>query len=199
MIEDENDPLLRHLLELIKELDAENIAVILGGGMSLYLRLKIMSPPTRRYPFDIHVRSTNDLDLFLSSELIIDAAKIDGLRKILARLEYSVIPEAKNFQFSKKTDLYGQEKAINIDLLAPPPAESDRAKVEIKKPRIKPAGVHGIHAYLTIEAAGIDIGKEAVDVQALSSSLVLKNRVLFLPSAYNYLILKLHADRKSVV
>ncbi len=60
-------------------------------------------------------------------------------------------------------------------------------------------GVHGIHAYLTIEAAGIDIGKEAIDVQALSSSLVLKNQVLFLPSAYNYLILKLHAfeDRKN--
>ncbi len=133
MIEDENDPLLHHLLELIKELDAENIAVILGGGMSLYIRLKIMSPPNRRYPFDIQVRSTNDLDLFLSSELIIDAVKIEVLRKILARLEYAAIPEAKNFQFSKKTDLYGQQKAINIDLLAPRPAKSDRAKVQYQE------------------------------------------------------------------
>ncbi len=98
MIKDENDPLLHHLLELIKELDAENIAVILGGGMSLYIRLKIMSPPTRRYPFDIQVRSTNDLDLFLSSELIIDAAKIEGLKKILVKT--GVCPHPRSQEFS---------------------------------------------------------------------------------------------------
>ncbi len=39
MTTDENDPLLHYLLELVKELDSDNIPVVLGGGMSLYLHL----------------------------------------------------------------------------------------------------------------------------------------------------------------
>ena len=43
MMENENDPLLYCLLELVKDLDAENIPIILGGGMSLYLFTRIES------------------------------------------------------------------------------------------------------------------------------------------------------------
>ena len=196
---DENDPLIHYLLELVKELDTDNIPVILGGGMSLYLRLKFMAPRTHRYPFDVQIRSTADLDVFLSSRLIADLKKIEGLKQSLARLGYQVIPEAKNFQFSKQIEIFGQSRTVKIDLLAAPPDEVDKAKVEIKKPRIKPTGAEGIHAYLTREAAGIEIGKQPVDIERLGASFKLKNKILFIPSAYNYLILKLHAfdDRKN--
>ncbi len=73
MTPDENDPLVRHLAELAVELDADNIPIILGGGMSLYLRQKFLSGRAPRYPFDVAARSTADLDLFLSSRLIADA------------------------------------------------------------------------------------------------------------------------------
>ena len=42
-MKNENDPLLYCLLELVKDLDAENIPIILGGGMSLYLFTRIES------------------------------------------------------------------------------------------------------------------------------------------------------------
>lgn len=196
---DDNDPLVHHLIELCVELDKDDVPIILGGGMSLYLRLKFAGARTQRYPFDAPVRSTADLDVFLSSRLISDRRKIEGLKASLARLGYQVDPKAKNFQFIKPVKLFGQDRTIKIDLLASPPDSADKAKVEIKKPRIKPSGVEGIHAYLTDEAAGIEIGKQHFDVARLDSSLKLKNQVLFLPSAFNYLILKLHAfeDRKN--
>jgi len=195
----DNDPLVYHLLELCRELDKDDVSVVLGGGMSLYLRLKFAVARTPRYPFDPPVRSTADLDVFLSSRLIADRRKIESLKASLLRLGYQVDPKAKNFQFIKPVKLSGQDRTIKIDLLAAPPDAGDTAKVEIKRPRIKPAGVEGIHAYLTDEAAGIEIGKQPVDIARLDSSLKLKNQVLYLPSSFNFLILKLHAfeDRKN--
>jgi len=196
---DDNDPLVHHLLELCIELDKDDVSIVLGGGMSLYLRLKFASARTPRYPFDVPVRSTADLDVFLSSRLIVDRPKIESLKASLLRLDYQVDPKAKNFQFIKSVKLFGQDRTIKIDLLAAPPDSADKAKVEIKRPRIKPAGAEGIHAYLTDEAAGIELGKLPFDVARLDSALKLKNQVLFLPSSFNYLILKLHAfeDRKN--
>lgn len=192
----ENDPLLEHLLELGKKLDAVNIPIILGGGMSLYLRLKDRKEPTERYPFVPPTRSTNDLDLFLSSKLIVDAGQVNQLRQILGELEYAVSPQAKNFQFVKVVKVFGEDREVKVDLLTAPPAEIDLPSVEIKRPRIKPHGAREIHAYLTDEAEGIEIGSRPIDVSRYG--LTLKNQVLAIPSAYNYLILKLHAyeDRK---
>jgi hypothetical protein len=194
----EHEPLLRQLLELVKELDAEDIPIILGGGMSLYLRQRYLSSRTPRYPFDIAARSTADLDLFLSAQLIADAGMIENLKHVIARLKYSVIPEARNFQFAKEIDLFGQKRKVKIDLLCAPPHAQDKRKVQISKPRIKPKGVEDFHAYLTTEAEGLEIGALAVDVSRIDSSLKLRNQVLRIPSAFDFLILKLHAfeDRK---
>lgn len=199
MTPDDNDPLLRHLAELAAELDAENIPVILGGGMSLYIRQKFLSGRLPRYPFDLAARSTADLDLFLSSRLIIDAIKIESLRQVIGRLGYQVLPQARNFQFAKKITLYGQEGMIKIDLLAAPPRDEDMSLVSIKGVRIKPKGAEGIHAYLTGESEEIELGKLPLDPGLLDPSLKQKNKILFTPSAFNFLILKLHAfeDRKN--
>lgn len=195
---DENDPLVGQLIELSVELDAENIPIILGGGMSLYLRQKFFGGRTPRYPFDIPVRSTADLDIFLSSKLIVDAGKIEILRLVLRRLGYTVVPEARNFHFAKEILLYGQKRRVKIDLLAAPPLDEDLPLVSIRRPRIKPKGTEGIHAYLTDESEGIEIGKLAVATALLDPSFKLNNGILFIPSAFNFLIMKLHAfeDRK---
>ncbi len=198
MTPNENDPLIRQLLELVKELDAEDIPIILGGGMSLYLRQRFLSARTPRYPFDVATRSTADLDLFLSAQLITDAPKIERLKQVIGHLDYKVIPEAKNFQFAKEVDLYGQKRTVKIDLLAAPPQGADKSKVKVSRPRIKPKGVEDIHAYLTEEAEGIELGKIAVDASLLEPALKLKNQILYIPAAFNFLVLKLHAfeDRK---
>lgn len=56
---DSNDQLLAQLLELHSELEAAKIPLILGGGMSLYLRLQYLGRQTSpNYPFAIETRST---------------------------------------------------------------------------------------------------------------------------------------------
>lgn len=190
-----NDQLLSQLIELQQELEKAKISMILGGGMSLYLRLEYLRvAPSPGYPFAIETRSTNDLDLFLTSDLIVNSKKIERLREILGELGYRVDPKAKNFQFVKEIVVFGQRRQVRIDLLAAPPAEADRRKVVIKKPRIKPVGAEGIHAFLTEEATGIEFGRLEVSIPAGKA-----RKTVYIPSAYNYLILKLHAfdDRKS--
>ena len=184
-----NDLLLTHLLELQKELDQQGIHPILGGGLSLYLRQTYLPYHSTRYPFEVQTRSTNDIDLFLNAQLIVDKNQIEKLKNVLRSLRYEVVPEAKNFQFSKSVDLFGQKREIKIDLLSAPPPPEDLQKVEIHKPRIKPIGVSDFHAYLTPEADGIEIGAVEMEIQ---------EQKFHIPSAYNYLILKLNAfdDRK---
>ncbi len=193
-----NDPLVQHLAELCVELDKNDVSVILGGGMGLYLRRKLFSARVPRYPFDPVVRSTADLDLFLSSKLIVDPKKVTSLKESLLRLKYDVNPDAKNFQFIKTVTLPEGDREIKIDLLSAPPEAADLKKVKISEPRIRPKGVDGIHAYLTEEAEGIEIGKQPVDLATLDAGAKPKNQILYLPSAYNFLILKLNAfdDRK---
>lgn len=199
MIPHENDPLVACLAELAVELDRENIPVILGGGMSQYLRGKLDGARSARYPFAVPARSTADLDIFLSSQLIVDAGKIGGLRRIIFRLGYEVLPQARNFQFAKAVSPYGQERTVKIDLLSAPPACEDLSRVIINKHRIKPRGAEEIHAYLTKESEGLELGKIPIPSSLLSASLRLTNSILFIPSVFNFLILKLHAfnDRKS--
>lgn len=198
MIPRGNDPLVSCLAELVAELDKENLPVILGGGLSQYLRGKFNGGRSPRYPFTVPARSTEDLDIFLSPRLIADAGKIEGLRRILAGLGYQVCPEARNFQFKKTIRVYGQPREVKVDLLAAPPAADDAARVTIKRPRIKPKGAEDIHAYLTDESEGLELGKIPVPSALLSASLRLTNSILFIPSVFNFLILKLHAfnDRK---
>lgn len=163
----DNDPLVQHLLELCRELDKDDISIILGGGMGLYLRLKFSPTQMPRYPFDPPVRSTADLDVFLSSHVIVNRQKIESLKASLLRLEYAVDPAAKNYHFIKKVKVFEQERIIKVDLLSAPTDEADKGKVKIVGQRIKPRGVDGIHGRLTDEATGIEIGKQPVDLTDL--------------------------------
>lgn len=189
----ENDPLVSCLAELAAELDKENIQVVLGGGLSQYLRGKTNRAVSPRYPFSVPARSTEDLDFFLSPRLIADAGQIEGLRGILHRLGYKVRPEARNFQFTKTVELYAQLREVKVDLLAAPPRPEDLSRVSVKRPRIKPRDTEGIHAYLTDESEGIELGKISVPPALLSASLRPGNAAVFLPSVFNFLVLKLHA------
>lgn len=184
-----NDLLLEHLLDLEKEFSLHDVRLIVGGGLSLYLRQVYRPSSATRYPFHAGTRSTDDIDLFLSSEIIVNKEKVEKIKDALRTLGYRVVPEARNFQFSKTVNLFGQDRALKVDLLSEPPKQIDLQKVEISKPRIKPKGVSDFHAYLTHEASGIGMGIIEMEVEG---------QIFSIPSAYNYLILKLNAfdDRK---
>ncbi len=190
-----NQLLEDYLIELHEELEKTGIPLVLGGGMSLYLRNHVLrTQSNERYNFQVETRSTDDFDLFLSSDLIVEKEKVETLRDTLINLGYKVLPTAKSFQFFKIVPIMGIDREIKLDLLAAPPLPKDLNKVSINKPRIKPIGVEGLHAFLTDEAKNIHVGRISVTLKNKS-----KLVEVFIPSAFSYLILKLHAfnDRKN--
>lgn len=61
------DPLLTSLLDLLREFDARNVPLIVGGGFGLYLKRRHLSRTGERTLLSSlpAVRSTNDIDMFL--------------------------------------------------------------------------------------------------------------------------------------
>lgn len=191
----EHDPLVAALVELAQELDRSDVPVVLGGGMSHYLRLRFMSKQTPRYPIEFAARSTADLDFFLSSKLIVDREKMERLRDAVLRLGYEARPGSEHFIFVKNVDVHGAQRAMQVDLMGAPPEPEDAGLVDIDELRIKPKGIKGIHGRQTPESAGVELSKRIIDISRLGPYPPLVRPVLSIPSAFNYLILKVFALR----
>ena len=85
------------LLELLYEIRDDDLKLIVGGGYGIYLKrehLRISGQRTlyREWP---EARSTNDLDLFLRPELLIESNRLKPLGAALDKLGYKVIATAK--------------------------------------------------------------------------------------------------------
>lgn len=84
------------LLDLLYELRQEDLRLILGGGYGLFLKRREIerqgvSTLLTSYP---RVRSTNDLDLFLRTEIVADARRFELLAQALERMSCRVVPDA---------------------------------------------------------------------------------------------------------
>jgi len=194
-----NAVLAQSLLQLKRALDPSGIPIIIGGGMGLYLRETYL-PEERspRYQFRLPIRSTNDLDIFLTAEMLVDAAGFSSIKAVLRSLDYEALQKAEYFQFERQVVVYGEKRTVRIDLLAAPPNETDQARVKVRGIRVRPKGVSKIHAYLTEEARGIDIGRIVLHPSKFDSGASAEESPLYIPSRFNYLILKMGAffDRK---
>ena len=76
------------LLDLLYRIQNTDIKLIIGGGYGIYLkteyvRVRELRTLLQEWPAP---RSTNDLDLFLRPELLIESAKLKPLAESLARL-----------------------------------------------------------------------------------------------------------------
>ncbi len=191
------DLLFDELLTLNSRLEAAGISLILGGGMGLFLRDTFLGGErSPRYPVRPESRTTEDLDVLLTAYVIVDANRMNQLRDVLDDMHYE--EEVPHFQFIRRVEVAGHERTLKIDLLAAPPAEAEKDQVKIKPPRIRPRDSKNIHGYLTQEAAGIEIGKIAIDVSSHSDTPQAQSAIIHIPSSFNYLLLKLHAfhDRR---
>lgn len=73
---DVTNALLRELQLLARELNKLGIQPIIGGGMGLYLRqTRIGLPDTSRYDIVPPLRPTQDIDTFITEEVIVDGEK----------------------------------------------------------------------------------------------------------------------------
>ena len=131
------------LLDLLQKVHDSEIRLIAGGGFGIYLKTDHVRKSGMRtllvqWP---EPRSTNDLDLFLRPELLIESSKLRPLVSAIAKLGYQVVPGAEKYQFAKPgpggTDVGG----IKIDILTGPQSRfhGTRVKADTRRARPKPS------------------------------------------------------------
>lgn len=189
------DLLTRELLQLKARLP--DTPFLIGGGMGLYLRsVYHESDRSPRYPRPAPTRSTQDIDVILSAEVITDANQMDQIRDALDDLGYEATTQY--FQFARTIN--DSDHEVEVDLLSAPPRPEHEEKVKQSGIRVRPTASEGIHGRVADEARSIDRNPIAIDLSTSAKEFDISadNPTVFIPSSFNYLILKLHAfsDRK---
>lgn len=183
------DPMREQLKRLAERLQKDDLKLIIGGGYGLilkgeYIRKNEIKTIFADLPED---RSTRDIDVFFSAEIITDSDKIEKVRDALHY--FGAEPVANYFQFEIAVAEESVKSKVKIDLLAPPVDEEDRKLVHIKNFRIRPKNAQKIHGYLTEEA--ITIEEKLISINIGEEEPI----EIFLPHPFSYLILKLFALR----
>src|ERR1041385_2319934 len=97
------DILKKELCEIAAALQPDDIKLIIGGGYGLVLRLESLQKSGVQTLMELpETRSTNDLDIFLHTEIMVDAAKLGRIRTVLDERNYRVIEEVKYLQFVRE-------------------------------------------------------------------------------------------------
>lgn len=190
------DPLITTLLDLHGAIDREDFKLILGGGFGLYLKQLYRQKQAdlrpliagEHWPFP---RATEDLDVFLPTELVIDIEQMQALRIALDGLGFQPVAEAKYLHFSKPWTNGGR---VKIDMLTGPIASADAlAKVQISRPRVRPRGELQLHAYLADEAIDFDKSLLPIPVEGFDSNGNPGSVNVYVPQPFTFLLMKLHA------
>lgn len=175
------------LSALARQLEPNGTRLLICGGFGLVLRHRHIQQSGATTLMElVPVRSTEDVDLLLTEDIITDAEQAKRLRLALDELGYDVVEKAKHFQFKRDVTLGGQSRSIKFDLLAPEPAE--RTSVKINGARIRPHGVKNIHARLTPEAF-------SAHEHPLETQVGADNALIRIVHPFTHMVMKLHALR----
>ncbi|MDP2863478.1 MAG: hypothetical protein Q8N95_11860 [Desulfobacterales bacterium] len=192
--------LQKELLDLLHELHGTDVKLIIGGGFGIYLktdhvrRIEVRTL-LRQWP---EPRSTNDLDLFLRPELLIEPAKLKPLAEAITRLGYKVVKGAEKYQFVKSGR--GRDKAgsIKIDILTGPQNRFEGTSVRTDSRRARPNPSVGIHAHPVDEALTLEEGLLSVFLDQKPDMSEPTHGQVFLPQPYTFLMMKLFAFRDRI-
>lgn len=185
------------LLDLLYEVRGTDVAVIIGGGYGIYLKTGHVQRLEKRTLFQEwpEPRSTNDLDLFLRPELLIDAGKLKPLAQAIARLGYRVVPGAEKYQFVKPGPGGGAAGSIKIDILTGPRARFEGTGVKADLRRARPNPSVGIHAHPVDETPTLEEGLLPETLAGNLSTGVTWQAEVYLPHPYTFVMMKLFAFR----
>jgi hypothetical protein len=185
------------LLDLLHEIDGTDIKLIIGGGLGIYLKIDHIRQQDLRtflqkWP---EPRSTNDIDLFLRPELLIESAKLKPLADAFTRLGYQVVPGAEKYQFVKSGSVGTFAGSIKIDILTGPRECFQSTNTKADDRRVMPKPSVGIHAHPVDEALTLVEGLLPVPLAGNLRSGDPWQAEVFLPHPYTYLMMKLFAFR----
>ncbi len=185
------------LLDLLHEVEGADIELIIGGGFGIFLKMDYVRRRGERtllqeWP---EPRSTNDIDLFLRPELLIESAKLKPLAEAITRLGYHVVPGAEKYQFVKPGTGGIDAGSIKIDILTGPQSCFQGTRVKVDARRARPSPSVGIHAHPVDEAPTLEGGLLSVKLEGMLSSDDPYQAEVFLPNPYTFSMMKLFAFR----
>ena len=192
------DLLKSNLLDLLYELREAEIRLIIGGGYGLYLKRQYLQATGEAHllPLISEARSTNDLDLFLTTQILVDPEKARVVLKAMQVLRCEAVPNKENFQFTRKFDCEGRVYEVKFDFLTKMPDAPDEIELlGVQKVRVRGNKHKGIHAHLTKEAIAVEDNLIPVVLVGLRTTGEEFSRQVYLPQAYSYLMMKLCAFR----
>jgi hypothetical protein len=192
-----DDPLLNQLRQFAEKLAENNIRFIIGGGYGLLLKanhIQRLGVRTRLEQIP-SARSTGDIDVFFTTEVITDKTNMDAIRQSLDELGYSPVPGAGFYQFFREVDIAGVPRNLKFDFLAAPVLGEEAKKVKADVRRIRPRGTaeRPLHAHTTPEALTIEEHLISVNIGEADKPIE-----VFLPHPFSYTLLKLFALRDQI-
>lgn len=187
------------LLDLLRQLEGKDFPIILCGGFGLYLKQLDLQArgadyhpllPSEQWP---RPRTTDDMDILIRTEILVNAQRFKLLRGALDDLGYQPIPGAEYMQFVRRLD---NGASVKIDLLTGPIAAELVDRLDIGDRRVRPAEESvGLHAHRTDEAIGFQDNMQEIGVEGdCTDSRPYRSSVSIL-QAFTFLLMKLFAFR----
>jgi len=199
------DPLSTSMLDIWHAMGDASDRVLLGGGYGLYLKQQQMAKagvdtliPAELWP---EPRTTQDLDLLLTAEVVGDAASMQLVRDALDALGFVVVPDREYLQFERKI---GSAQVVKVDLLTAQLGELNADPgIRADGRRARPRSVKGgkLHAHPTAGAIGLSTASQPIQIAGTRSDGTEASITVRLPHPFSYLLMKLTAyrDRKNDV
>jgi hypothetical protein len=185
------------LLDLLHATEGADLKLIIGGGFGIYLKADQVRRTgvrtlLREWP---EPRSTNDIDLFLRPELLIDPGKLKPLADAISNLGYEVVPGAEKYQFFKPGEGGAKTGGIKLDILTGPRQRFQGTPAKTDGRRVRPNPSVGIHAHPVDEALTLEEGLLPITLDGKLSSGEPWGAEVFLPHPYTFLMMKIFAFR----
>jgi hypothetical protein len=184
------------LLDILYEMRDADWSPIIGGGYGIFLkrehvRSRAVQTLLTEWP---EARSTNDLDLFLRAELLLDSARLKPLSDALKRLDYRPIAGAEKYQFAKPGPAGGREGSLKVDVLTGPRGWF-AGRLKVDRRRVRPRPSIDLHAHPTDEAITLDQGLLSLTIRGQTSSGIDHEALVFVPHSFTFAMMKLFAFR----
>ncbi len=191
------DLLATSLLDLLLEIQDSGTVPIVGGGYGIYLKREHVQRLQMRTLLE-HLpdaRATNDIDLFLQTDLLASPDRAARIAEGLARLNYAVIDRHRYWQFVKRYTNVEPAREVKIDLLTRTPPRDQEELLRVDARRVKPLRSLGLHGRHTPEAFAVEENPSLVAVEGSHSDGKMAQGSVLVPNAWPWLMMKLFAYR----
>ncbi|MFM7319405.1 MAG: hypothetical protein ACKO5E_20865 [bacterium] len=185
------------LLDILYETRDDELRLIVGGGYGIFLKREYVRRVGIRTLFQEwpEARSTNDLDLFLRPEVLVNPERLRPMSEALQRLGYRVVQGTEYYQFVKPGPTGGEEGSIKIDLLTGPQSRFRESSAKVDNRRVRPRPSVGLHAHTVDEALTLENDLQSIPIEGITSNDLPFQTEAYIPHPFTYIMMKLFAFR----